>query len=1602
MFDDLRDSALFDDELDSILREAEKERKQQQQTEPQSTRKMLAKLLDKLIRSVQLDISNILIRFEASSPATSSHDASATPSDVIVLRVDRIQFKDAPNAEAARSPPPAFQPGPSDSHDNVIVDSKVISVEQVKLQVFTEEKDGSKHVRRSQSSSIQTSSTVSDDADNLLADRLETPCVLFCPSPSNPASLDGRGSSSSSSNSASDSIRVSLVRTQQAGSKSVDCDIVVHDLHAAISPAQVESVLRIFRSAKSKRKSSSVKVERAPTLLAPAPVPSAPSPPSIAPIIALSGDSLEEFAPADDSDSDDELGTPRSEASDPPASEDLDEYGTATDDEEEEAASSQQQAQTVEKVVPAVLSQAPPRPPVAATPAPRLHSRPVVKLKITMESFRASFVRSGPAFTAASILDPASSGSEFYMLSVRNVLTAVEITKESSSAHVRVGSVALSEGVADASNVPLLQLTPSSGGDAAALPLALSMSITSLRRPSSHVPSSLASVSLEQTQSRIAKRVSAELGDITINGDLSTFLRASDFAAVFSQATAAGSSIPSPIAPLKADVVHPETYQGDDLFSEIHVRAHTAELNLFFVTTELVRRPESVVIRVQSPGFHCQTLLSSPSLSPSDQSIHYKINFDQVSGYLLSFRGQKRQSGKIFEIHLQSTQDGVADAVLIQLSSQSSIDEQMLAQTGLPEFSTQGKMPVDKSESPPRLLELYEFRKKNLSPFSPTISVFEGEEQPPTSLDGAEYASFKNLSKTRAHVFVQVILPYSIIELSKENYLSLMSLLETAPPPAAVVEPAGSLPIRRRVAVEVHFRHGQVVLRESKPASERHAYELEFEGLEVFTAFSDGDEPSYTCVRGESFILADKYPSKHGPNGADVRVKVLSQLPMFRPGETRAAQMLKVTISSTPTQLHGDRGVSRRQLIEIAGLEVSHVKGCNWVTGLVDFFSRDGSPEYRGPPVVEDFAVRFSDTTLRYTSTSPSCGSSVVLTVAGIDVRNRGSFPPPATSSWKVTAKGLKLSLIEDQTCIKDVTEIHKQSDLPRYWRLRGFQPVASLDFLLVNVERSLERSSSLFQITNNEVLIDCTADALKTAMEIFRDWTSDPTTPANGPASVPEAAAPAEANPAESPSEEYIVLRLEPEGPVVDGSEDEQLPRTTWLTPGSEILFDPNYLLNLPPVAEDIELPTSFGKVESVFNVDFRLRLHLRPGLVWHDVGDPRSTYYDPEQESVELLLDSVSVKVSFDAASQMQMRLSIKDVVMFDRLARSNWDKVLCFNSIYERRFRPMVEVVLDRLAFPTAPEVRFLLRVNLLPLKINLDHNVYIFLREYAAIALSSAGSPKAAGASSSGSSMFFERIDLGVVRLLLDYKPLTIDQTTRITDIFNVIHIEKAALEFIKLRLQSVPSVPAALDAVISAWKPQALRALPGAFRSIRGINYFSSFGSALSDLVLIPYADYQRGGASALFPSLVRAGSSALSKATKEIINVAAVTSTVIHGVAERGERLLAEESALGTSPPSKFANQPANLSEGLRQGYESVSRELREARDAIVVVPLEEYNRNGAQGLVSRMVRAVPIAVLKPVIGASKGVSKVLLGARNQLDQTEKILSDDKYRSSSS
>jgi autophagy-related protein 2 len=111
-----------------------------------------------------------------------------------------------------------------------------------------------------------------------------------------------------------------------------------------------------------------------------------------------------------------------------------------------------------------------------------------------------------------------------------------------------------------------------------------------------------------------------------------------------------------------------------------------------------------------------------------------------------------------------------------------------------------------------------------------------------------------------------------------------------------------------------------------------------------------------------------------------------------------------------------------------------------------------------------------------------------------------------------------------------------------------------------------------------------------------------------------------------------------------------------------------------------------------------------------------------------------------------------------------------------------------------------------------------------------------------------------------------------------------------------------------------------------------------------------------------------------------------------------GEDFSSESDGDSTDIISKYAQQPMDLKEGIQSAVKSLQRNLSSAAQTILAVPMEVYERSSNEGPVRSVVRAVPIAVLKPMIGASEAVSKTLLGLHNTLDPNVRHDNEAKYK----
>ena len=244
-----------------------------------------------------------------------------------------------------------------------------------------------------------------------------------------------------------------------------------------------------------------------------------------------------------------------------------------------------------------------------------------------------------------------------------------------------------------------------------------------------------------------------------------------------------------------------------------------------------------------------------------------------------------------------------------------------------------------------------------------------------------------------------------------------------------------------------------------------------------------------------------------------------------------------------------------------------------------------------------------------------------------------------------------------------------------------------------------------------------------------------------------------------------------------------------------------------------------------------------------------------------------------------------------------------------------------------------------------------------------------------------------------------------------------------------------------DTLNDLWTPDVkANQLVDVISGVSPIRSAVNVGSGVADLVLLPIAQYKKDGR--IIRGLQKGTKSFVKSTAMEALRLGARLATGTQVVLEQAETLLggqspgtvtvdAHSSSVGETLDvisededvfnddliSKYAEQPTNVREGVQTAYRTLSQNIKSAGQTILAVPMEVYERSGnevghrarkhfaevadyylLQGPARAVIRAVPIAVLKPMIGASEAISKTLFGLHNTLDPQSQLDYEAKYK----
>ncbi|BEJ01025.1 hypothetical protein CcaverHIS631_0508820 [Cutaneotrichosporon cavernicola] len=385
-------------------------------------------------------------------------------------------------------------------------------------------------------------------------------------------------------------------------------------------------------------------------------------------------------------------------------------------------------------------------------------------------------------------------------------------------------------------------------------------------------------------------------------------------------------------------------------------------------------------------------------------------------------------------------------------------------------------------------------------------------------------------------------------------------------------------------------------------------------------------------------------------------------------------------------------------------------------------------------------------------------------------------------------------------------------------------------------------------------------------------------------------------------------------------------------------------------------------------------------------------------------------------DDATSSRIHTTVQSLEILDHIKTSTWKKFLTEMKADSRgnvretdADMVRVEITNVRPNLPsTDEEIR--VRAKILPLRLHVDQDALDFLKHFFSFkppgeGVVEAGPPKA--------EPFFQYVEIFPIELKLDYKPKRVDYSAlrqgRTIELMNFFHFEGAEMTLRHVTLSGVTGGARLGDMLQDIWTPDVKsNQLADVISGVSPIRSVVNVGSGVADLILLPIEQYRKDGRIAR--GVQRGTNSFVRSTAMEMMKLGARLATGTQVVLERAEGVLGPKmgdsvivEATDTESDeegqhSRYRNQPTDVREGVKAAYASLSSNINSAAQTILAVPMEVYERAGDDGPLRTVVRAVPIAVLKPMIGASEAVSKTLWGLRNSLDPEGRREQGDKYK----
>ncbi|KAJ3237519.1 autophagy- protein 2 [Chytriomyces hyalinus] len=426
----------------------------------------------------------------------------------------------------------------------------------------------------------------------------------------------------------------------------------------------------------------------------------------------------------------------------------------------------------------------------------------------------------------------------------------------------------------------------------------------------------------------------------------------------------------------------------------------------------------------------------------------------------------------------------------------------------------------------------------------------------------------------------------------------------------------------------------------------------------------------------------------------------------------------------------------------------------------------------------------------------------------------------------------------------------------------------------------------------------------------------------------------------------------------------------------------------------------------------------------------EPRSS-----QCRIQVNVSKVNLAANlFPTASQWasELQLSVALVEVIDNVKTSMWRKFLTTMRL-SAEDRPISTessmIVLELLkvrpdlATPEVQEIR--LKVHVAPLRFYVDQDALTFIGHFLSYGTPPPGSETVVPKDSSprfNDDPFFQICTIHAIPVKIDYKPKHVNlgslRDGNLLEVFNFMPLEGAEMTLNHVRLNGVRGVEKLISLIRNQWLPDVTKnQYHRVVKGLSGVKPVANIGAGIADLILLPWRQYQKEGR--VLRGLEKGVKSFSRAAAIETLSlgtrIAVTTQAILEGAEET--TTARKKSSFGDAQNrSKLSEQPRDIREGMELAYQSLSRNVGDAVKTVIDAPARRVQHadggggggagfggggggsSGGGRSAAAVAQAVPVAILRPMIGATEAVSKALLGIQNTIDPTRKMESDDKYK----